>query len=147
MMDTATAARAVDGQLIGDNVRVPARRRPTAARSRPAISSSRCTASASTATISSPRRSRKARRRRWSRTTARRRCAGDLIAVADPLAALGRLAAFWRARSTLPLVVVVGSNGKTTVKEMLAAILRAHFGDDARARHRRAISTTPSACR
>ena len=26
------------------------------------------------------------------------------------------------------MFVVVGSNGKTTVKEMLAAILRAHFG-------------------
>ncbi len=29
------------------------------------------------------------------------------------------------------MIVVVGSNGKTTVKEMLAAVLRAHFGDDA----------------
>ena len=56
---------------------------------------------------------------------------GDLIAVPDPLAALGRLAAYWRAKFDIPLAVVVGSNGKTTVKEMTAAILRAHFGDAA----------------
>lgn len=55
--------------------------------------------------------------------------AGNLIAVPDSLAALGALAAHWRARFAIPVVVIVGSNGKTTVKEMLAAILRAHFGD------------------
>ena len=54
---------------------------------------------------------------------------GNLIVVPDPLAALGELAAHWRRRFAIPLIVVVGSNGKTTVKEMLAAILRAHFGD------------------
>src|SRR6185436_15646399 len=48
---------------------------------------------------------------------------GPLIAVPDPLAALGQLAAHWRAQFELPLAVVVGSNGKTTVKEMTAAIL------------------------
>ena len=56
---------------------------------------------------------------------------GNLIVVDDPLRALGRLAAAWRARFTLPLAVVVGSNGKTTVKEMTAAVLSAHFGPDA----------------
>ncbi|MDH5287320.1 MAG: UDP-N-acetylmuramoyl-tripeptide--D-alanyl-D-alanine ligase [Betaproteobacteria bacterium] len=56
---------------------------------------------------------------------------GDVLVVDDPLAGLGRLAASWRARFTLPLVVVVGSNGKTTVKEMTAAALRAHFDDGA----------------
>ena len=55
--------------------------------------------------------------------------AGNLIAVPDSLAALGALAAHWRAGFAIPVVVIVGSNGKTTVKEMLAAILRAHFGD------------------
>ncbi len=55
------------------------------------------------------------------------RVAGSLLAVADPLAALGALAAFWRRRFVLPLVTIVGSNGKTTVKEMTAAILRAEF--------------------
>jgi len=58
------------------------------------------------------------------------RAAGSLLAVADPLAALGALAAFWRRRFTLPLVGIVGSNGKTTVKEMAAAILRAQFGTE-----------------
>ena len=54
--------------------------------------------------------------------------AGPLIAVPDTQAALLALAAHWRARFAIPVVVVVGSNGKTTVKEMLAAILRAHYG-------------------
>jgi UDP-N-acetylmuramoyl-tripeptide--D-alanyl-D-alanine ligase len=54
---------------------------------------------------------------------------GNRIAVPDPLHALGALAAHWRAQFTLPVIVIVGSNGKTTVKEMLASILRAHFGD------------------
>jgi UDP-N-acetylmuramoyl-tripeptide--D-alanyl-D-alanine ligase len=48
-----------------------------------------------------------------------------LLEVDSPLAALGALAAHWRARFDLPLVGVTGSNGKTTVKEMCAAILRA----------------------
>lgn len=46
------------------------------------------------------------------------------LAVEDTRLALGRLAAHWRARFSLPLVAVTGSNGKTTVKEMLAAILQ-----------------------
>ena len=71
---------------------------------------------------------------------------GDLIAVPDPLAALGHLAAFWRAKFDIPLAVVVGSNGKTTVKEMTAAIFRAHFGDAA-VLARKATSTTRSGCR
>jgi UDP-N-acetylmuramoyl-tripeptide--D-alanyl-D-alanine ligase len=56
------------------------------------------------------------------------RAVGSMLAVADPLAALGALAAFWRRRFVLPVAVIVGSNGKTTVKEMTAAILRAEFG-------------------
>ncbi|MCL2308957.1 MAG: UDP-N-acetylmuramoyl-tripeptide--D-alanyl-D-alanine ligase [Proteobacteria bacterium] len=53
------------------------------------------------------------------------------VAVSDTLIALAALAKGWRQRFTLPVVAVVGSNGKTTVKEMIAAVLRAHFGDDA----------------
>lgn len=56
---------------------------------------------------------------------------GSLVAVGDPLAALGQLAAHWRAQFEIPVIVVVGSNGKTTVKEMIASVLRAHFGDEA----------------
>ena len=47
-----------------------------------------------------------------------------LLLVNDTRAALGALAAHWRMRFSLPLVGVTGSNGKTTVKEMCAAILR-----------------------
>ncbi len=47
-----------------------------------------------------------------------------LIVVKDARLALGALAADWRSRFDIPLVAVTGSNGKTTVKEMLAAILR-----------------------
>ncbi|RRQ22509.1 UDP-N-acetylmuramoyl-tripeptide--D-alanyl-D-alanine ligase [Thiohalobacter thiocyanaticus] len=51
--------------------------------------------------------------------------AGSLpcIRVSDTRRALGGLAAAWRTRFDIPLVAVTGSNGKTTVKEMLAAIL------------------------
>jgi UDP-N-acetylmuramoyl-tripeptide--D-alanyl-D-alanine ligase len=54
-----------------------------------------------------------------------------LVAVDDSRLALGRLAAAWRARFHIPLIGVTGSNGKTTVKEMCAAILRADFGQHA----------------
>ncbi len=45
------------------------------------------------------------------------------LAVADTRIALGQLAAYWRSRFAIPLVGITGSNGKTTVKEMIAAIL------------------------
>ena len=47
-----------------------------------------------------------------------------LLVVADTRLALGELAAHWRAQFELPLIAITGSNGKTTVKEMCAAILR-----------------------
>ncbi len=46
-----------------------------------------------------------------------------LIAVDDPLVALGALAHFHRRRFDMPVVGVGGSNGKTTTKEMIAAVL------------------------
>ena len=46
------------------------------------------------------------------------------LRVADTRLALGCLGAAWRQRFTRPLVALTGSNGKTTVKEMIAAILR-----------------------
>ncbi|HMM46847.1 MAG TPA: UDP-N-acetylmuramoyl-tripeptide--D-alanyl-D-alanine ligase [Thiobacillaceae bacterium] len=52
----------------------------------------------------------------------------DALRVDDTRLALGRLAAQWRRRFTIPLVAITGSNGKTTVKEMLAAILRVEAG-------------------
>jgi len=48
-----------------------------------------------------------------------------LIGVTDTRLALGALAGYWRARFAIPLLGITGSNGKTTVKEMCAAILRA----------------------
>ena len=50
------------------------------------------------------------------------------LVVDDTKAALGRLAAHWREKFSMPLVALTGSNGKTTVKEMLASILAAHAG-------------------
>ena len=47
-----------------------------------------------------------------------------LLVVDDSRLALGTLAAYWRNRFSMPLVALTGSNGKTTVKEMLALILR-----------------------
>ena len=46
------------------------------------------------------------------------------VYVEDTRKGLGELAAAWRAQYSLPLAVVTGSNGKTTVKEMIAAIFR-----------------------
>ncbi len=54
------------------------------------------------------------------------------LQVADALAALQQLAAAWRRRHhAARLVAVTGSNGKTTVTQMIAAILRAWLGPDA----------------
>jgi UDP-N-acetylmuramoyl-tripeptide--D-alanyl-D-alanine ligase len=52
------------------------------------------------------------------------------LVVDDTRRSLGSLARYWRARFAPALVAVTGSNGKTTVKEMLAAILRRHAGED-----------------
>ncbi len=49
--------------------------------------------------------------------------ARPVVLVSDTRLALGTLAQHWRNKFTLPLVAVTGSNGKTTVKEMIAAIL------------------------
>ena len=51
------------------------------------------------------------------------------VEVPDTLAALGALATGWRAQFTLPLVAVTGSNGKTTVTQMIGTVLRAAWGD------------------
>ena len=55
------------------------------------------------------------------------------LRVPDTRLALGQLAAGWRNRFTIPIVAITGSNGKTTVKEMLAAILRVAVGEGASA--------------
>ncbi len=130
MMDTSTAAKAVEGQLIGENVAF--RRVVTDSRTLEsgdlfvALKGERfdghefvaaAFAQGATAALVSDAQAGTLQ--------------GDLIAVRDPLVALGRLASFWREKFDVPMAVVVGSNGKTTVKEMTAAIFRAHYGDDA----------------
>lgn len=50
-----------------------------------------------------------------------------LIRVADSLAALQKLAAYWRERLAIPVVGVTGSVGKTTTKEVVAGLLGRRF--------------------
>ncbi len=52
---------------------------------------------------------------------------GAVIRVADTAAALGELAAWRRASFNLPVVGVTGSVGKTSTKEMLAAVLATRY--------------------
>ena len=53
------------------------------------------------------------------------------LQVADTQQALTALARAWRRRFQLPLIAVTGSNGKTTVTQMIATILQAWLGDAA----------------
>jgi UDP-N-acetylmuramoyl-tripeptide--D-alanyl-D-alanine ligase len=46
------------------------------------------------------------------------------LKVADVLKALGTLAAYWRTQCPAKVIGITGSNGKTTVKEMIASILQ-----------------------
>ncbi|WP_300660035.1 UDP-N-acetylmuramoyl-tripeptide--D-alanyl-D-alanine ligase [Hydrogenophaga sp.] len=55
------------------------------------------------------------------------------VEVPDTRRALGELAHVWRQQFHLPLIAVTGSNGKTTVTQMIASILRAAAGDAAHA--------------
>lgn len=54
------------------------------------------------------------------------------ILVPDVRRALGEAAAGWRARFELPVIAVTGSNGKTTVTQMIGSILAAEFGVERR---------------
>jgi len=56
-------------------------------------------------------------------------CSLPQLVLGDTRLALGRIGAAWRARHVLPLVAVTGSNGKTTTKEMIAAILAGWQGE------------------
>lgn len=60
------------------------------------------------------------------------KCPANLaaICVPDTRIGLGELAAAWRAKHPIPLALVTGSNGKTTVKEMIASIFKAAVGED-----------------
>ncbi len=50
-----------------------------------------------------------------------------LLMVDDTLKAMHRLASWWLARSELIKIAVTGTNGKTTTKEMIAAVLAARY--------------------
>jgi UDP-N-acetylmuramoyl-tripeptide--D-alanyl-D-alanine ligase len=63
------------------------------------------------------------------------------VEVPDTRAALGQLATLWRAQFNLPLVAVTGSNGKTTVTQMVASILRAAVGGEGDSRGADALAT------
>jgi UDP-N-acetylmuramoyl-tripeptide--D-alanyl-D-alanine ligase len=54
-----------------------------------------------------------------------------LVCVKNTRSSLGQLAAHWRQRFSMPLAAITGSNGKTTVKEMLASILSQATGEGA----------------
>ncbi len=53
------------------------------------------------------------------------------IVVADTRLGLGKLAAAWRQKMPARLLAITGSSGKTSVKEMLAAVLCAAVGTEA----------------
>jgi UDP-N-acetylmuramoyl-tripeptide--D-alanyl-D-alanine ligase len=59
-------------------------------------------------------------------------CRPPALWVADSRHGLAEIALGWRRRFALPVIAVTGSNGKTTVKEMIAAVLAEHFGEAAR---------------
>ena len=52
------------------------------------------------------------------------------VCVADTKQGLGQLAKAWRSQFSIPVVLVTGSNGKTTVKEMIASIFKAAAGEE-----------------
>ena len=53
-----------------------------------------------------------------------------LLVVDETRSGLGRLGARWRERFSPVVIAITGSNGKTTTKEILASILRAHAGEE-----------------
>ena len=60
------------------------------------------------------------------------RCPENLAAVCvtDTRVGLAALAKAWRKQHSIPVALVTGSNGKTTVKEMIASIFKAAVGDE-----------------
>ncbi|HEY5626175.1 MAG TPA: Mur ligase family protein, partial [Dehalococcoidia bacterium] len=52
---------------------------------------------------------------------------GAVFHVSDPLSALQKLAAFWRRRQDIRVVGITGSVGKTTCKELTAAVLSSRY--------------------
>ena len=61
----------------------------------------------------------------------RQSCDLAQVEVSDARRALGQWGKSWRARFSISVIAVTGSNGKTTVKEMIASILAQELGDRA----------------
>ncbi len=66
---------------------------------------------------------------RLARSAKKSSATQDLLVVDDARYAMGDLAMHWRKRFEVPVIAVTGSNGKTTVKEMIAQVLKTAFGD------------------
>ena len=62
----------------------------------------------------------------------KQKCPTSLAAVCvqDVKQGLGELAKAWRRQFSIPVALVTGSNGKTTVKEMIASIFKAAVGEE-----------------
>ena len=65
--------------------------------------------------------------RQWAEDRKSRRRPGTLIAVEAPGLALGALGSAYRRRFRIPVVGITGSSGKTTTKDMAAAVLRTRY--------------------
>ena len=71
-----------------------------------------------------------------------------LIEVPDTLESYWKLASWWREKNALPVAAVTGSVGKTTVKEMMGAILRQHSsGKTSEKSHNNHVGVPYSICR
>src|ERR1700759_3315411 len=120
-LDLSEAARAIGGQLVGPDLVVSSvstdSRSPSAGSLFVALAGERfdghdfvapaLAGGARAALVSAD-----ADRSRWPEAS--------LILVPDTRRALGQLASWWRRRHAIPVIGIVGSNGKTTTKEMIA---------------------------
>ena len=64
---------------------------------------------------------------RWVRRNAAVAAGLPLVVVRDSMLAYGAIAAGYRAKFDIPVLAITGSNGKTSTKEMVAAVLRTKF--------------------
>jgi UDP-N-acetylmuramyl tripeptide synthase len=118
-------------QAVGADVEISVRRPPIPAT---------CTAGCLFVALKGPRFDGHSLRREGAGSRRRRRDGGTPRATwrsappwwwTTPCLALGRLAAWHRANMPARMAAITGSNGKTTVKEMVAAILAAEVGAEA----------------
>jgi len=63
----------------------------------------------------------------WYRNQGKDLPPGNYFVVADTLAALQNIGSYYRRRFNIPVIALTGSNGKTTTKEMIAAVLQKKY--------------------